>query len=49
MNLANYIGYACKLTGVDPGYLERGFVCINGGDRFADFYLIFLKYPMKMK
>ena len=33
----------------DPGFLERGFVFIKArGDRFADF-LIFLKYPMKIK
>ena len=31
------------------GFLERGFICIKvWGVRFTDF-LIFLKYPMKMK
>ena len=30
MNLANYIGYACKVTGVNPEFLERGFICIKG-------------------
>ena len=35
---------------VDPGFLERGSICIKvWGFAFADFYLIFLKYPMKMK
>ena len=30
MNLANYIGYACKVTGADPGFLKRGIICIRG-------------------
>ena len=37
------------MSGVDPGFLEKGvhmYKCV--GFRYADF-LIFLKYPMKMK
>ena len=38
---------------MDPGFLERGFICIKvcGGwwFRFADFISFFLKNPMKMK
>ena len=37
------------MTGVDPGFLERGFICIKvggGGVSLCRFYLIFLKYPM---
>ena len=31
----------------DPGFLERGFICvIRGGGAFCLFYLVFLKYPM---
>ena len=36
-------------TGADPGFLERGFICIKVGGLFSCFYLMFLKYPMKMK
>ena len=37
----------CYKAGVDPGFLEREFTCINvgGGGHFADF----ISYPMKMK
>ena len=44
------------IAGVDPGFLERGFIYIKmwggggGGGGFALLsYLLFLKYPMKMK
>ena len=33
----------------DPGFLERGFKCIWGGSSLCRYYLIFLKYLMKMK
>ena len=37
-------------TVADPGFLERGFVCIKVlGVHFADFISFFQKYPMKMK
>ena len=35
------------LPGVDPGFLERGFICIKVWGSFCWFYLISLKYPMK--
>ena len=38
-----------KEPGADQGFLERGFICIGEGVRFADFISFFLKYPMKMK
>ena len=32
--------------GADPGFLERGFICIKGvGLRFADFISFFLNIP----
>ena len=38
------------VPGVDPGFLERGFIMYKGvGVRFADFISFFPKYPMKMK
>ena len=36
-------------SGVDPGFLEGGFRCVEEGVRFTDFISFFLKYPMKMK
>ena len=33
----------------DPGYVERGFRCVKEGGSLCWFYLIFLKYTMKMK
>ena len=33
----------------EPGFLERGFICIGAGVRFADSISFFLKHPMKMK
>ena len=43
--------YFIFLPGSDPGFLERGFICIIEvwGVCFADYYLILLKYLMKMK
>ena len=38
-----------RYTGVDPGFLERGFICIKVWGFALLIYLIFLKYPMKMK
>ena len=46
------------IAGADPGFLEKGFICIKvcvcwggGGGCFADFitFLLNNKYPMKMK
>ena len=31
----------------DPGFLEKGFICIKCG--VVGVYLIFLKYPLKIK
>ena len=36
-------------TVADPGFLERWFICIKVWWSLCGFYLIFLKYPMKMK
>ena len=39
-------------AGVDPGFLEQGgggFRCVEEGSWLCCFYVIFLKYPMKMK
>ena len=34
-------------SGVDPGFLEKGFICIKGwgGVRFANFISFFLNIP----
>ena len=36
-------------SGADPGFLEREFICINEVGFALLIYLIFLKYPTKMK
>ena len=37
---------ASSNAGADPGFLERGFVCINVlGANFADFISLFLNIP----
>ena len=37
-------------SGADPGFLERGIHMYKGvGDSLCRFYLLFIKYPMKMK
>ena len=36
-------------TGADPGFLKRVFICIKARGSLFRFYLIFFKYPMKMK
>ena len=39
-------------SGVDPGFLERGLICIKVGGGvglLCPFYPFFLKYPMKIK
>ena len=42
--------YATKLTsGADPQFLKRVFICIKVSGSLCGFYLIFLKYRMKMK
>ena len=42
-----------KLSGTDPGFLERGFIKVMGGGGggvlLCRLYLIFLKCPMKIK
>ena len=39
-----------RATILDPGILERGFICIKvWGGCFADFISFFLQSPMKMK
>ena len=39
--------------GADRGFLVRGFICIKvcvwGGGSLCRCYLIFIKYPLKMK
>ena len=35
--------------GANPEFLERGFIYKGVGGSLCRFYLIFLKYPMKMK
>ena len=37
------------IQGADPEFLERGFICIKVWGSLYGFYLIFLKYLMKMK
>ena len=37
-----------QFSGVDPRFLERGFICIKVWGLLCWFYLIFLKYPMKL-
>ena len=43
-------GRRCKcyqrVSGADPGFLEKGFICIKVGGSFSDI-LIFFKYPIK--
>ena len=41
--------YSHVYAGAGPGFLERGFICIKGWGSFCLFYLVFLKYSMKMK
>ena len=36
-------------AGADPGFLDRGIICIKGLGFALLIYLIFLNYPMKMK
>ena len=36
-------------SGADPGFLERGFLCLKVWGFALLFYLIFLICPMKMK
>ena len=37
-----------RVTGADPGFLERGFIVIKGwGGRFAVFISVFLNIPWK--
>ena len=40
---------AAWCPGVDPGFLDRGFICIKGWGSICWFYLMFLHFPMKMK
>ena len=37
------------VSGADLGFLERGFICINGGERgsLADFISFFLNIPLR--
>ena len=37
----------CLITGADPGFLERGFICIKGWGLTADFVTVFLNIPRK--
>ena len=36
-------------SGADPGFLERGFLCIKVWGSRCGFYLIFIKYPTETK
>ena len=44
-----YQGWIPIRLGVDPGFLERGFLCIKVWGVCLPISLIFLKYPMKME
>ena len=37
------------MAGVDPGFVERGFICIKVWGFALLILSLFLKYPMKMK
>ena len=41
--------YQYETSGADPGFLERGFICIHVWGFALLIYLIFRKYSMKMK
>ena len=48
ITLALYAAFLHRITGADPGFLGRGFICINWGwGRFADFISSFLNIPGK--
>ena len=49
LNEAVHIIFNLYNSGADPGFLERGFICIKVWGSLCCFYLIFLKYSMKMK
>ena len=41
-SLAAFIVFITFLTGVDPGFLKGGFICVEEGVRFAGFISIFI-------
>ena len=48
ITLALYVAFLHCMTGEDPRFLGRGFICINlWGVRFADFISSFLNIPWK--